>query len=81
MKVIILLCTVILAAIAMVLVARAIRSNAGVPSLDDPKNVTPPLARDMNESEGRDEPSYRAASPLRAHARAQGEDARRSRPS
>ena len=53
----ILLCAVIIAAIAIALAARAVRSNAGLPSLDDPKNVTPPPARDMSQSERRDEPS------------------------
>jgi hypothetical protein len=48
---VVLLCVVILAAIAIALAARAIRSNAGVPSLDDPSNVTPPPARDMSQND------------------------------
>ena len=35
----------------LVLVAQMIRRNAGVPSLDDPKQVTPPPARDMSQNE------------------------------
>ena len=29
----------------------AIRRNAGIPSLDDPKQVTPPPAREMSQTE------------------------------
>jgi hypothetical protein len=42
----VLLCALVLVAIAVALTARAIRSRVGVPPLDDPKNVTPPPARD-----------------------------------
>ena len=51
----ILLCAAIVAAIAIALAARIIRNEAGVPSLDDPKNVTPPPARDMGQRTRRGE--------------------------
>jgi hypothetical protein len=41
-----LLCALVLVVIAIALAARAIRSRVGVPPIDDPKNVTPPPARD-----------------------------------
>jgi len=52
----ILLSVAILTLIAIALVARVIRNNAGVPSLDDPRNVTPPPARDIGQGESRDDP-------------------------
>ena len=42
----VLLCALALVVIAVALAARAIRSRVGVPAIDDPKNVTPPPARD-----------------------------------
>jgi len=47
----------VLVAIAIALLARAARSRVGVPSHDDPKNVTPPPARDLTASERRNGPS------------------------
>ena len=51
MKVIILFAGVALILAVLALVMNAIRRNAGVPSLDDPKQVTPPPARDMSQNE------------------------------
>ena len=51
MKVIIIFAGVGLVLAVLVLVVNAIRRNAGVPSLDDPKQVTPPPARDMSQNE------------------------------
>jgi hypothetical protein len=50
-------CGLILVAIAIVLLSRAIRSRVGVPTHDDPKNVTPPPARDLAATERRNGPS------------------------
>jgi hypothetical protein len=50
----VLLAVVILAAIVIAFAARAIRSNAGAPALDDPRNVTPPPARDLSQRDDRD---------------------------
>jgi hypothetical protein len=51
MKVIIILAGVALGLAVLVVVVNAIRRNAGVPSLDDPRQVTPPPARDMSQNE------------------------------
>ena len=51
MKVIIIFAGVALVLAVLILVVNAIRRNAGVPSLDDPKQVTPPPARDMSQNE------------------------------
>jgi hypothetical protein len=51
MKVIIILIGVALVLAVLALVVHAIRRNAAVPSLDDPKQVTPPPARDMSQNE------------------------------
>ena len=50
----VLLCALVLIVVAVALAARAIRSRVGVPSIDDPKNVTPPPARDLAARERRD---------------------------
>ena len=34
----------------LALVVQAIRRTAGVPSIDDPKQITPPPARDMSQN-------------------------------
>jgi len=49
----------ILAAVTLVLavlgiVVHTLRRNAGVPPLDDPKQVTPPPARNMSQNDRRD---------------------------
>jgi Na+-transporting methylmalonyl-CoA/oxaloacetate decarboxylase gamma subunit len=51
MKVIIILAGVALVLAVLVLVVHAIRRNAGVPLLDDPKQVMPPPARDLSQNE------------------------------
>ena len=51
MKVIVLLAGVALILAVLALVKNSIRRNAGVPALDDPKQVTPPPARDMSQNE------------------------------
>jgi hypothetical protein len=47
---VILICVAILAAVAITLAARALRRGVGMPALDQPKNVTPPVAREMSKS-------------------------------
>jgi len=42
-------CIAVLTLVAIALVARAIKSAAGMPSLDDPKDITPPPARDLDD--------------------------------
>jgi hypothetical protein len=54
MKVIILFAGAVLLAL-LALAMSALRRNAGSPSFDDPKQVTPPPARDMRPNERRDE--------------------------
>jgi hypothetical protein len=44
---------------AIALVARTLSRNAAAPPLGDPKNATPPPARDINQSERRDERAVR----------------------
>ena len=51
MKVIIIFASVALVLAVLILVVNVIRRNAGVPSLDDPKQVAPPPARDMSQNE------------------------------
>jgi hypothetical protein len=51
MKVIIIFAGVALVLAVMALVLHALTRNARVPSLDDPKQVTPPPARNMSQNE------------------------------
>ena len=51
MKVIMIFAGVALVLAVLALGVHALRRNAGVPSLDDPKQVTPPPARDMSQNE------------------------------
>ena len=55
MKMVIVLAGVALVLGLLALLGQTIRRNAGVPSLDDPKQVTPPPAREMSQNGRRGE--------------------------
>jgi hypothetical protein len=53
MKLFIIFAGVALVMAALGIVTRSLTRNAGVPSLDDPKQVTPPPARDTSQNKHR----------------------------